>query len=72
MRTLDPTIKMAIEAAGGPTALARIVGVKLPSIYSWTRVPAERVIAIETATGVPRHLLRPDVFPAPLPVEAVA
>jgi DNA-binding transcriptional regulator YdaS (Cro superfamily) len=27
------------------------------------RVPAERVLAIEAATGVPRHELRPDIYP---------
>jgi DNA-binding transcriptional regulator YdaS (Cro superfamily) len=27
------------------------------------RVPAERVLSIEAATGVPRHELRPDLYP---------
>jgi len=45
--------------------LATILGIKPPSVTGWydrVRVPAERCIAIETATGVSRHDLRPDVF----------
>lgn len=63
MRARQPQVDLAIEAAGGPTALARIVGIKAPSIYSWNRIPADKVMMIERATGVPRHVLRPDVFP---------
>ena len=29
------------------------------------RVPADRVVAIEAATGVPRHRLRPDLYAQP-------
>jgi len=29
------------------------------------RVPAERVLQIEKATGVSRHELRPDLYPLP-------
>jgi DNA-binding transcriptional regulator YdaS (Cro superfamily) len=27
------------------------------------QIPAERVLAIEAITGVPRHELRPDIYP---------
>lgn len=58
----------AIEAAGSQLALAQLLGIKPPSISGWydrRRVPAERCIAIEAATGVSRHDLRPDVFGEP-------
>jgi hypothetical protein len=58
-------IDEAIRLCGSPTALARAAGVKLPSIYSWKRLPAERVGRISAHTGIPPHELRPDVFPAP-------
>ena len=33
------------------------------TVYRWQRkVPAERVIDIEKASGIPRHQLRPDLF----------
>jgi DNA-binding transcriptional regulator YdaS (Cro superfamily) len=28
-------------------------------------VPAERAIDVESITGVPRHELRPDIYPPP-------
>lgn len=55
----------AVEAAGSQLALANLLGIKAPSVSGWydrSRVPAERCIAIEAATGVSRHELRPDVF----------
>ena len=58
----DPAIFEAIERAGGVGRLARAVGVSQPAISQWRRVPAERVLAVEAATGVPRERLRPDLF----------
>ncbi len=55
-------LQKAIDAAGGVAALARALGIAQPSVSGWTRVPADRVAAIETLTGVPRSQLRPDLF----------
>ena len=68
----DPGIAAAIEAAGGVGALARKIGIAQPSVSNWIRVPAERVIAVEAATGVHRSLLRPDLYGAPLDPSIVA
>lgn len=60
----------AVQAAGSQQALAHLLGIKPPSVSGWydrRRVPAERCIAIEKATGVSRHDLRPDVFGAAEP-----
>jgi DNA-binding transcriptional regulator YdaS (Cro superfamily) len=54
-----------IEKAGGPTALARALDIKSPSIHGWTRVPAERVLRVSEITGIPPHEIRPDVFAPP-------
>ncbi|UQA21527.1 helix-turn-helix domain-containing protein [Stenotrophomonas sp. NY11291] len=68
----------AVQSAGSQQALAQLLGIKPPSVSGWydrCRVPAERCIAIELATGVSRHQLRPDVFgpdPAEAQTEAVA
>ncbi|HEL3791266.1 TPA: helix-turn-helix domain-containing protein [Stenotrophomonas maltophilia] len=68
----------AVQSAGSQQALAQLLGIKPPSVSGWydrCRVPAERCIAIELATGVSRHQLRPDVFgpdPAESQTEAVA
>jgi TorA maturation chaperone TorD len=61
----DPGIEAAIRAAGGVSALARRIGIAQPSVSNWSRVPAERVIAVEAATGVHRSALRPDLYGAP-------
>lgn len=58
----DEGVQRAIEAAGGVSALARAIGVAQPSVSNWTRIPSDRVVSVEKATGVPRHLLRPDLY----------
>jgi TorA maturation chaperone TorD len=52
----------AIRAVGGVSELARRVGISQPSVSNWDRVPAERVVEVERATGVARTLLRPDLY----------
>ncbi len=60
----------AIGLLGGQAALARACGVSQPTVWYWIkrgRVPAERVKAIEAATGgrVTAAELRPDIFAPP-------
>lgn len=59
----DSGLELAIKAVGGISALARSLGLSQPSVSNWSRVPAERVLAVEALTAVPRHLLRPDLHP---------
>ena len=64
-KTAKTALELAIDAAGGPAALARALEIKPNVVTNWRRrksVPAEQVLAVETATGVSRHALRPDVF----------
>jgi DNA-binding transcriptional regulator YdaS (Cro superfamily) len=56
-------VTAAKEAAGGGKALADLIGINKASVAGWQRVPAERVLTIEQKTGVPRHQLRPDLYP---------
>jgi TorA maturation chaperone TorD len=58
----DPGLSEAIHAVGGVTELARRIGISQPSVTNWDRVPAERVVAVEAATGVARMRLRPDLY----------
>jgi TorA maturation chaperone TorD len=60
----DPGLDEAIVVAGGVGALARKIGISQPSVSNWSRVPAERVLAVEAATGVDRAMLRPDLYGA--------
>jgi TorA maturation chaperone TorD len=58
----DRGLQEAISAVGGVTELARRIGISQPSVSNWARVPAERVVAVEAATGVTRVALRPDLY----------
>ena len=58
----DQGLDEAIRAAGGVSELARRIGISQPSVSNWARIPAERVLAVEAATGVDRAVLRPDLY----------
>lgn len=62
-------VARAIDLLGGPTKAAAALGAKHPSvILNWRtrgRVPHNMVLAVEEATGISRHELRPDVFGQP-------
>ncbi|MGE4044484.1 MAG: YdaS family helix-turn-helix protein [Acetobacteraceae bacterium] len=45
--------------------VARECGVTRAAVVKWKKVPAERLPTVESATGIPRHLLRPDICPPP-------
>ncbi|NBR10428.1 MAG: molecular chaperone, partial [Opitutaceae bacterium] len=47
----DVALERAITEAGGVAALARAINVTSQAISQWERVPAERTIAVEQATG---------------------
>lgn len=59
----DPGLQTAIDAAGGVSALARALGLSQPTVSAWRKVPSERALAVEEATGVARQILRPDLYP---------
>lgn len=56
-------VEDAAKTNGGLVGLARKLEISPKSFYSWTRVPAERVIAFEGLSGVDRETLRPDLYP---------
>jgi DNA-binding transcriptional regulator YdaS (Cro superfamily) len=59
-------IDLAVQAAeNNQSELARRLGIRPQSVQQWVqarRIPAERVVDVEKATGVPRSLLRPDLY----------
>ena len=65
---METALERAVKAAGGQAGLARAIGISQPSVWHWVnktkRVPAEFVLKVEGASGVPRHELRPDMFEA--------
>lgn len=65
MTMADRGLQEAIRAVGGVTELARRIGISQPSVSNWTRVPAERVLQVENASGIARVILRPDLYADP-------
>jgi len=58
----DQGLSAAIQAVGGVSELARRIGISQPSVSNWDKVPAERVVAVEAASGIERMRLRPDLY----------
>lgn len=58
------------DAAGSDSQLARDLGISQPKVWRWVhqskQLPSEYVLEAERLYGVPRHFLRPDIYPADL------
>lgn len=52
--------------------IAADIGLTRGAVAMWQTVPAERILAIERITGIPRHELRPDLWEAPADAKADA
>ena len=66
LRMITDILKVAVDVAGGQTSLAEKIGKTQGHISKWLQrgyIPAESVLPIERATGIPRHHLRPDLYP---------
>jgi DNA-binding transcriptional regulator YdaS (Cro superfamily) len=58
-------LRLAIEAAGSVSALARALGLSQQALWEWRRVPSHRILQVEAITNVPREKLRPDLYRLP-------
>lgn len=66
MSAAASSLRRAITGAGGPVVLARAMGgITSQAIGQWFICPPRRVLLVERLTGVPRHELRPDLYPPP-------
>jgi DNA-binding transcriptional regulator YdaS (Cro superfamily) len=65
------SLQAAVSEAGSQSALARICGVSQAAVWRWLQsekpLPAQHVLAVEDATKISKHLLRPDIYPVDLP-----
>lgn len=61
-------VEQAIEAAGGPQGFMADLAIGERTLYhlrSGDRLHPARVLQIEQLYGIPRHILRPDLWEAP-------
>lgn len=64
-------LQLALQAAGGnQSELARVCGCSQGAVWQMLNKPRPRlshpfVLKVEAAYGIPRYLLRPDIYPAP-------
>jgi DNA-binding transcriptional regulator YdaS (Cro superfamily) len=62
-REMAKALKEVIRHFGTRMAVAKTFDVTWTAVNNWRWVPAHRVLEIERITGVPRHRLRPDLYP---------
>lgn len=58
----NPGLRAALKAVGSQRLLGDALGITAQAVQAWQRVPAERVVEVEKVTGVPREVLRPDLY----------
>lgn len=76
MATISPldALLLAIEKAGSQSALARLCGVRQPTVWYWLNraggIPARFALVVEAKLGISRHDLCPSTFgPALAPLD---
>lgn len=60
--TMDEGLRLAVKAVGTKYRLAKLLGIQPASVLKWTRIPPNRIVEVERATGVDRTKLRPDLY----------
>jgi len=63
MNDRTEALERAVARVGGQAKFARLIGVTAQAVSQWDEVPPLRVLAVEHASGVSRHELRPDLYP---------
>lgn len=55
-------LRAAIRVAGNRSQLASMLGLSRQAVSRWYEIPIRQVLAVERATGIPREVLRPDLY----------
>lgn len=57
------TDNQLIEALGGPAAVARMLGIRTPSVSGWNQIPTDRKIRLAVIAEDKGITTRKDIFP---------
>ncbi len=60
----DAAITKIRAERGLQARIAVACGISSAAVCKWRRVPAVRVLKVEEISGIPREVLRPDLYPA--------
>jgi DNA-binding transcriptional regulator YdaS (Cro superfamily) len=60
---MDEGFHKVLTRVKSRSALATALGINRQAVSKWDRVPAERVMEVEAVTGIPRSVIRPDIYP---------
>ena len=55
---------LKVNGRGAQSEIARACNVTPQAVYQWKDVPVHHVLTVEKVTGIPRHKLRPELYPA--------
>jgi DNA-binding transcriptional regulator YdaS (Cro superfamily) len=63
----DSPLALSVRKAGSQTAFGRLIGKRQSVVHDWlkaeTPLPGELVLLVESELGIPRWVLRPDLYP---------
>lgn len=61
----NPVLELVRNERGTAPRIAAACGIQREAVWNWRRVPAGHVLTIERLLGIPRHLIRPDIYEPP-------
>jgi pyruvate kinase len=61
----DPVLSLVRGVRGTAVRIAAACGVNRETVWNWQQVPAKHVLAVESVLDIPRHRIRPDLYPPP-------
>ena len=53
------------QPRGTRSRIAEAVGIANSTVTEWKQIPPKHAMVVSNITGVPVHVLRPDIFPTP-------
>lgn len=62
MKKRNPVINVAAKKLGGIVRMSEALGLSRGAASQWFEIPVDHVARLEELTGIPREVLRPDIF----------